>query len=64
MKDFLDVLKKTYIICGAAALFVVFGFAPVALAIELNPWWAVVELVTAPLGIAVAVWTFNYSENW
>jgi hypothetical protein len=64
MRDFLDVLKKTYIICGATALFVVFGFAPVVFAIKLNPWWAVAELVTAPLGIAVVAWAFNYSENW
>lgn len=64
MRDFLDILKQVYAICGALSIVAVLELAPIVLAVELNPWWAVVEVITAPLGLTVAVWLLCKTDEW
>lgn len=64
MRIFLYILKKVYAICGALSIAAVLCGAPVVLAIELNPWWAVAEVVTFPLGLTVMVWVLCKTDEW
>lgn len=56
MKSFLDMLKTTYVVLGGVALIGASFGVPVWLAIHGSWWWICMELVTAPFGIATAVW--------
>ena len=64
MREFLDVLKKTYMLCGAIAIFIAFSIGPVALAINTeNVWWAILEIITAPIGVAAAAFVMTKLDN-
>lgn len=61
MRDFLDLVKRIYIIFVMLTLASVLCFLPVILGCHFqSAWWGLVEIITAPLGVAVGVYI---SEN-
>lgn len=65
MKDFLTLLKEVYIICALLTLAAVCCFLPVILGCHFqSAWWGIVEIITAPIGVALGMWTMELIDNW
>lgn len=65
MKDFLTLLKQVYIIFTCLVLAAACGFLPVILGCHFqSAWWGIVEIITAPISIALGVWTMEQIGNW
>lgn len=64
MYDFLDLLKKTYAILALLAVVTALIGTPLWLAINYKPWWALAEIVTAPVGLALLMWGLVKVDEW
>ena len=64
MNDFLDSLKCTYAILALLAVVSALVFIPILLAVEYTPLWAVAEIVTAPVGLALLMWGAIKLDEW
>lgn len=65
MNDFFEILKNVYIICSCLALAAACCFLPIILGCHFqSAWWGFVEVITAPVGVALGVWTMEYIDKW
>ena len=64
MRDFIYFLKRIYAICALLAVVAALIGIPIALAVEINPWWTVAEIVTAPVGLALLAWGVIKVDEW
>lgn len=55
MKVFLYLLRDIYAILGLVISGLAFITVPLLLAVEVNPWWAVTEIVGIPVGFSLVV---------
>lgn len=64
MNDFIYLLKKVYAACALLAVVLALVGIPIVLAVEINPWWAVAEIITAPVGITLIAWGTVKIDEW
>ena len=64
MNDFLTLLKDVYIICALLVLVAACCFLPVFLGCYFqSAWWGIVEIITAPIGVALGVWAMEMIDE-